>query len=134
MIDTSNQVKNTTTLGRFGEEIAIRFLRKKGYNLLSRNYHIQGGELDLIMEKNGKIVFAEVKLRSSGRYGTGLDALTQTKKRKLLRTIFTFLENQKDRAALHVNSPQWQLDVIDILYDKNKHTAFIRHIPNILEA
>ena len=95
--------------------------------VIRRNYHIQGGEIDLIMEKNGIITFVEVKLRTAGNFGGGAEAVTASKKKKLLRTIFTFMQNNG-------RPRQWQLDLIDINYDKTSRKAFIQHLPHILEA
>ncbi len=125
MIGNTNQVKNTMKMGRFGEEIALRYLTGKGYDLVERNYHIQGGELDLICKINGIIVFVEVKLRTGHNFGTGGEALTRTKKQKLLRAALTFLQTHPAR---------WRMDLLDIHFHKPTGKAFIQHFINILEA
>ena len=51
-------------LGQEGEEIAARFLRKKGYKLVERNYRCKTGEVDLIVLDRKVMVFVEVKTRS----------------------------------------------------------------------
>ena len=127
MITQTFQVQNTTIIGRFGEKLALNYLVKKGYKLLDQNYHIRGGELDLVLEKDDIITFVEVKLRTGGNFGTGMDAVTQTKKRKLLRTIFTFLQTK------NIQKP-WQLDLVSIDYRRTTGTAYIQHFPNILES
>lgn len=119
--------KNMRKQGNFGEDLALKYLEAKNYRLLKRNYFIHGGELDLICMKDGIITFVEVKLRTTSNFGNGGDAVTRTKKQKLLRSIFTYLQR--------IGHPQkWQLDLIDILYDKKTHKAFIHHLPHILEA
>ncbi len=126
MIDQTFQVKNTTAIGRFGEKIAENYLINKGYRLLKRNYYIRGGELDLIMEKDGIISFVEVKLRTGKSFGLGSEAFSSSKKQKLLRAIFIFLETlQKPH--------DWQLDLVNILYDKKLRVASVQHFSNILE-
>lgn len=125
MIGSTNQVKSTTKMGRFGEEIALRYLKEKGYSLIGRNFHIRGGELDLICKKNDIIVFVEVKLRTSHNFGTGGEALTRVKKQKLLRAAFTFLQTHPAR---------WRMDLLDIHFRKSSRKAFIKHFINILEA
>lgn len=121
------QVKSTTEIGRFGEEIALQYLLTKGYTLLDRNYHIQGGEIDLILQKNDIIFFVEVKLRTYKRFGTGGEAVNYHKQQKLLRSIYTFLLHIHHHAA-------WQIDLIDIYYRPKSQTAFIQHLPNIFET
>lgn len=125
MIGSTNQVKNMTKMGRFGEEIALRYLRGKGYSLIGRNFHIFGGEVDLICKKNDIIVFVEVKLRSGHNFGTGGEALTRVKKQKLLRAAFAFLREHPSR---------WRMDLLDIHFHKPTGKAFVQHFINILEA
>jgi putative endonuclease len=127
MIDQTYQAENTTAKGRFGEKIAQNYLIKKGYAPLAQNYHIQGGELDLVLQKNGIIVFVEVKLRTGKNFGTGPEAVTASKKRKLIRAIFTFLQDK------NIKRP-WSLDLVDIRFEKASQTAYIQHFTDILEA
>ena len=53
--------KYNKSIGGAGEEAAAKYLRRKGYKILERNYHIRGGELDIIAQKDGYIVFVEVE-------------------------------------------------------------------------
>jgi len=48
-------------IGKWGENEACRFLRKRGYKILKRNYRVMGGEIDLIASKDDTLVFVEVK-------------------------------------------------------------------------
>jgi putative endonuclease len=50
-------------IGDRGEEIALRYLLRKGYSLVERNYRTRYGELDLILRHENTLVFVEVKLR-----------------------------------------------------------------------
>lgn len=121
------QVKNTTQLGRFGEEIALQYLLSRGYSFLNRNYHILGGEIDLILKKDDIIVFVEVKLRTYKHFGSGVEAVNYHKQQKILRSIYTFLNHINHHAV-------WQIDLIDIYYRPKSRTAFIQHLHNILEV
>lgn len=127
MIMQTPQVKKTLSKGKFGENLALKYLHAKDYKLLHANFYIRGGELDLITQKDGIIVFVEVKLRSGEKFGTPVEALTHAKKRKLVRTIFTFLGT----LPYYVN---WQLDLVAIDYDAKKNTAYIQHLANILDT
>ena len=53
-------------LGAFGEQRAALFLRENGYRILSANFRCEGGEIDVIAEKDGIICFVEVKTRTEG--------------------------------------------------------------------
>ena len=85
MIQKTDQVKNNMETGKLGEKLALRFLTQKGYSLVCANYHIRGGELDLVMRKNGILVFVEVKTRKTGNFGFGDEAVNYRKKQSLPR-------------------------------------------------
>lgn len=55
-------MKNKRELGKIGEELIIGYYEERGYEILETNYTIPGGELDVIAQKNGEIVFVEVKV------------------------------------------------------------------------
>ena len=69
-------------LGRIGEKKAAKFLRKKGYKILERNYTNKIGEVDLIALYGDLLVFIEVKTRSNVIYGNPADAVDYNKQRK----------------------------------------------------
>jgi putative endonuclease len=60
---------NTIKTGNEGESLAADFLRKKGYQVVARNYRFKHAEIDLIVKKDSFIVFVEVKTRSYSFYG-----------------------------------------------------------------
>ena len=72
-----------TTSQRFGhsaEDKAVQLLRKKGYRILGRNVRLAGGELDLIADDQGVLVFIEVKARRDQHFGGAAYAITSQKK------------------------------------------------------
>jgi putative endonuclease len=68
-VSRSSPFQGRKRLGDSGEEIAARFLEKRGYRVLERNYRSPVGELDIIALHRGTVVFVEVKARTSGSYG-----------------------------------------------------------------
>ncbi|MGH2685894.1 MAG: YraN family protein [Actinomycetota bacterium] len=66
-----------------GEQAAWEAYRRRGYGLVARNWRCPLGELDLVLEKDGRIVFCEVKTRTSSRLGGPYEAVTPAKQRKL---------------------------------------------------
>lgn len=78
-------------LGRWGELIALVLLTCKGYRLRHRNWQGAGSEIDLVMERRGKIVFVEVKTRSSDLYGGAEGAVDAAKRAALLRASSAYL-------------------------------------------
>ncbi len=76
-------------LGRFGEDAAAHWYRAHGYHILDRNWSCASGELDLVVRSStpdvSVVVFVEVKTRRTNRFGTGLDAVTWDKQRRIRR-------------------------------------------------
>ena len=117
----------TISTGRQGEQLAKKFLLQKGYFSICENYHIRGGEIDLIMKKDDIIIFVEVKTRHGQYFGEGHEAVNGRKKIKLIRTIMHYLnENYQHSGQL------WQLDVIGIQLQPEINRATIKHYQNIL--
>ncbi len=79
------------TKGQQAEQAAADYLMKQGYILLARHYCCRGGELDLVAEHDGCLVFAEVKYRSSSAYGSPEEAITPQKIRSLSRAAAAYL-------------------------------------------
>ena len=71
--------------GRDSEASAEQFLRRKGYAILERNLRTRIGELDLVADDRGVLVFVEVKARTTGAFGGALLAVDQRKQAKLIR-------------------------------------------------
>jgi putative endonuclease len=88
-------------LGSRGEELAAAFLERQGYRIVERNYRKRYGEIDIIAEDGGEIVFVEVKTRKSDRFGSPFEAVDARKQRKISRVATAYLENRniRNRAA-----------------------------------
>ena len=70
-------------MGRRGEEIALEFIRKKGYNILDTNWRHRKAEIDIIAKSKDVLIFIEVKSRSSDYYGRP-ETFVTTKKQQLI--------------------------------------------------
>lgn len=70
-------------VGRSGEDLAKDYLIKKGYTFIQANFHTKYGEIDLIFEHDGVLVFVEVKTRQSDVFGDPAEAITPAKLKKL---------------------------------------------------
>ena len=79
-------------LGRWGEDLAAKFLAGKGYRVLDRNWKCRFGELDLVAEGEGYLCFVEVKLLRTQRFGTGAEQVDQRKREKLRITAELYLQ------------------------------------------
>jgi putative endonuclease len=81
-------------LGKEGERIAERFLLKKGYRLVERNYRCAAGEIDLIVLDRRVVVFVEVKTRTGDGFGTPLEAVEFRKQQKMIQAAQYFLAHK----------------------------------------
>jgi putative endonuclease len=70
---------NNRLSGTWGEELALRYLRRRGYTLVERNYRTRYGEVDLIVRHHDTLVFVEVKTRRGVGFGDPLEAVTPRK-------------------------------------------------------
>lgn len=77
--------------GAGGEAIACRHLEHRGLTCLARNFRSRGGELDLVMDDGGTLVFVEVRLRSREDYGTAAESITAGKRRRVVRAARYYL-------------------------------------------
>lgn len=108
--------------------MACRYLKKKGYKILERNFQKREGEIDILAwDKKAKmLVFVEVKTRTSGDFGEPQEAVDFFKQRKLLRTAYAYL-NKKGMEH------DFRIDVIGIKLDYSRRIAHLEHIRNALE-
>lgn len=86
---------------QYWEEKAEIFLREHGLIPVCRRYRCRWGEIDLIMKEKDKLVFVEVKFRSSQRYGSALESISRHKLSRLRKTAIHFLANSKSSAETY---------------------------------
>lgn len=93
--------KERQQLGRAGEERAADFLRRAGYRILAANYRTRRGELDLVAEEGGELVFVEVKTRTSLAFGSPAEAVDRRKQQQIGRAAQEYLlrEGAGERAV-----------------------------------
>lgn len=80
--------------GRRGEDAAACYLEQKGYVILERNYRALGAEVDIIAEQGETLVFAEVKARRTGAYGSGREAVGPAKQSHIIRVAQAYLQRK----------------------------------------
>jgi putative endonuclease len=115
-------------LGTFGEEVAIQHLEAKGFQILERNWRIREGELDVITEYGGDIVFVEVKTRTSDRYGGPEDSITSQKRKRIIRASVAYLLEVKRLDS------DWRVDLIGIYCTSEKELLRVEHYESIIEG
>ena len=115
---------DTQALGRFGEEQAARFLRRKGYRIVQRNFRCRFGEIDIIARQKDVLVFAEVKLRKDARFAEAREYVTAAKQRRILTAAQLYLTRCSDEL-------QPRFDVIEVYAPQGEGGPVrIEHIEN----
>ena len=89
-------------LGQAAENIAADFLRAQGLEILERNYLRRVGELDIVARDRDVLVIAEVRTRSSDRYGGAAASVDPRKQQRLIRTASQLLQQRRELAQLRV--------------------------------
>ncbi|NYT84228.1 YraN family protein [Pollutimonas harenae] len=88
---TEPQWSPSQKTGRRAEELACQYLQARGLVVLARNLHSKTGEIDLIANDHGILVFIEVRHRCSRRYGGAAASVNRDKQQRLTRTAQYFL-------------------------------------------
>lgn len=112
----------TKTLGSWGEQRAAEYLEKLGYQIIIRNFRHGHGEIDIIADDEGTLVFVEVKTQKSEAMGEAFTWVTRKKQRQIGRVALAYLtvNNIIDRDC--------RFDVIAVA--KGLNGVEIKHIPN----
>jgi putative endonuclease len=85
-------MKDTSkALGSKGEDLAVQYLKKKGFKVIERNYHCSAGEIDLIAREGNTLVFVEIKARSSSDYGLPQEAVDRFKQKKMIEVARAYM-------------------------------------------
>jgi len=79
--------------GIFGENLAVKYLEKKGYKILCRNFRTKFSEIDIIAETNTHLIFVEVKYRTNKSYGRAEDSISDRKIGKLEAAAKIYINN-----------------------------------------
>lgn len=119
--------RHRSALGGRGEEAARRHLESLGYRILATRYRTRLGEIDLIAEEDGIIVFVEVKTRRSGACGAPEESVTAAKQRRIVRLATTFL------ASRDLQGRDCRFDVVAV--DEGASGALtVRHLPDAFRS
>ena len=106
----SDETPDKRSIGAQGEQLAVKFLKKNGYKILQRNYRCKTGEIDIVGYDRGTITFIEVKTRFSEVYGPPELAVTDGKKRQIIKVALHYVAEKKIEAF------DLRFDVVSIFY------------------
>ena len=106
--------------GTKGEDRAAIYIARLGYEILERNYFCRFGEIDIIAQKDDILAFIEVKERSGRALYPGAQAVTVSKRRKIIKTASVYMsELEKDKAK----DFQPRFDVLEITSRDGSYTV-----------
>ena len=123
-------MKNTNgNTGKAGEAAAAEYLKEKGYLIHTLNYRSRYGEIDIIAEKDGELVFVEVKTRKSADFGSPCEYVTPAKMQRITATA-EYYEYVNETGL----APRF--DVVEIITGKagDLSDITINHIENAFES
>ncbi|PKB71715.1 MAG: hypothetical protein BZY87_04015 [SAR202 cluster bacterium Io17-Chloro-G6] len=120
-----------TKLGDWGEEQAVGFLKEKGYEIVATNYRCKYGEVDIVAMDGEELVFAEVRTRRPGNFGTPEESVSKHKLRRLMATCQDYLQNSGQE------NKQWWVDLISVRLEKGRSkipkVERIDHLKHVLQ-
>ena len=112
-------MKQKHILGNKGEKIAENYLVEKNYLILEKNWRYLKAEIDLIAQKEGFIIFVEVKTRSSINFGYPESFVSEKQQKRIILAANEYLQKNDIQSEA-------RFDIISITIDKNTDT--IKHI------
>ena len=132
--------------GAMGEDIASKYLEKKGFSIIDRNYRRKWGELDIVAQKDGIIHIVEVKTVSRRSFGGKFeqeinnyrpeDNIHPWKLKRLRRAIQTYLLENSKKSPHSAKAPrgeaEWQFDLVCVFLDQENRVAKVKFMENII--
>lgn len=115
-------------IGQLGEKVALNFLLKQNYSLIKKNYRIQGGEIDLIMQDltTQEIVFIEVKTSTANQNYFPEERIGYRKKKLIIHAAKVWLlENLPMQ-------DEYRIDVLSVVLHTDFKSAEVRHFVNAI--
>ncbi len=117
------RITNVTAV--LGEDIAVDYLKKKGYKIIERNFRKGYTEIDIIAVKDDTLVFVEVKSRKSNSYGDPFESIAPWKVKNLVKTAEFY-------KLLHPRLPDFmRIDAVGVFLSPDDRIQKIEHIENI---
>ncbi len=136
MLESESNRKHNKLVGNYGEQIAVNYLKSKGFEILNRNYLKKWGEIDIVTRRTGQVHFVEVKtvsyetkseLNRSVSRGNWRpeDNVHPQKLKRLARAIESWIMEHNYRES-------WQIDVVTVKVILKDRYASVKYLPNIV--
>ncbi len=117
--------RRARALGAYGEDIAASFFKKKGYDILEKNYRVPVGEIDIICKKGDLIVFVEVKTRSNSDFGDIKESITPWKIERIKKAAMWYIMKEGEQGQ------DYRFDCIFVMKCQKK--VEVEHIAGAFE-
>ena len=114
-------------LGELGERLAKRHLEASGYAILETNYRTQSGEMDLIAEKDGTLVFVEVRTRRGSGFGSPEESITPDKRQRLAAIADEYLQ------ATNAQDMERRVDLVAVEFGSGGKLQRLEVLENAVE-
>ena len=112
---------NHIELGRYGEELAVKYLLDRGYEIIEQNIRYRFGEVDVLAKEEDTLVVIEVKTRRTDAYGLPCEAVNWKKRQHIRRVISLFLATEE------ISYDILRFDVIEV-YVREQAEPCVRHL------
>jgi putative endonuclease len=118
--------RSTTEKGQDGEQLAVRFLEEQGFRILERNYRNRLGEIDIVAEDRGVLVFVEVRTLKASAGHSPEETILPDKQKRISRTAVAYVQHKRldDRPA--------RFDVVSVTLHDDR--SALRHFPDAFEV
>jgi putative endonuclease len=118
---------NRKKLGSKGEKLAAKFLKRKGYRIVHRNYRCRLGEIDIIAKQDDTIIFVEVRTKQTDEFGAPQYSITAAKKGHISKVALWYIKENK------LINQSCRFDVVAITFSENSRKPDIEHIENAFQ-
>ena len=110
----AGKLMNTKEIGNEGEKRACQYLLSKGYEIIEKNWNTKSGELDIIVKKDGTLVFVEVKTLPNATPDMLSSVLGKQKQKRIVKTAKHFMLKHRQYSNSYVRFDVIVLDMQDL--------------------
>jgi putative endonuclease len=119
--------RRNRNFGNFGERVAASHLESKGYEILERNWSVREGEIDIIAQRPGEIIFVEVRSRRSRAMGSPEESITGRKAAHVRAAAAAYIQEHPEAP------PNQRIDVVALELDAKGRVLRVEQIENAIE-
>ncbi|MEK7510591.1 MAG: YraN family protein [Patescibacteria group bacterium] len=111
--------------GKIGENLARRYLEKRGYKIIEQNWSTRYGEIDIVAENKDCVALVEVRTKVGEQFGTPEETLNYTKMQKVLGNALAYMGRKRTLKP-------YRIDAVCVVLDESRNLQRINHYENIV--